>query len=138
MSETGMQLSAYLDGELPPDETAALAARLKTDAGLRAELEALTAANTAAKQDFAAMLSAPLPLSLARAIDRIPDPAPAVPVTPAVARGLPTWAALAACLSLFAVGAVALVWFVAGLKTGHSLKRDTDEGSQAKEPQPIS
>ena len=40
--------------------------------------------------------------------------------------------------TLFAVGAVALVWFVAGLKTGHSLKRDTAEGSLAKEPKPIS
>jgi anti-sigma factor RsiW len=104
MSETGMQLSAYLDGELSPDETAALAARLKADVSLRAELDALRAANDAARQDFAAMLSAPMPLSLARAIDHIPAP-DNTPAAPVVARGLPVWASLAASLALFAAGA---------------------------------
>jgi anti-sigma factor RsiW len=121
MSETGMKLSAYLDGELPPDESAALAARLRTDAGLRAELEALSAANDAAKKDFAAMLSAPMPLSLARAIDRIPEPVN-LSAAPAVARGLPVWATLAASLALFAVGAGG--GYVAGQRNPTETARD--------------
>jgi nitric oxide reductase subunit B len=40
--------------------------------------------------------------------------------------------------TLFALGAIALVWFVAGLKTGHSLKRGPGNGSPQGEPKPLS
>jgi nitric oxide reductase subunit B len=38
--------------------------------------------------------------------------------------------------TLFALGAVALVWFVAGLKTGHSLKSGTGGDSPATASMP--
>jgi nitric oxide reductase subunit B len=38
--------------------------------------------------------------------------------------------------TVFALGAIALVLFVAGLKTGHSLRRGSDDGSAAIEPAP--
>ncbi len=39
--------------------------------------------------------------------------------------------------TIFALGAIALVWFVAGLKTGHSLKSGTHDDSQAREAGPV-
>ena len=39
--------------------------------------------------------------------------------------------------TIFALGAVALVWFVAGLKTGHSLKSGANDDSQARESKPV-
>ncbi len=120
MGDRGMKLSAYIDGELPADEAAALAARLKGDAGLRAELEALKAANSVALAEFDAMLAAPVPLSLARAIDRIPDPAPAAAAN--LNRRLPLWASVAASFALLALGAGG--GFVAGQRTQGDAARD--------------
>jgi anti-sigma factor RsiW len=98
MTDMGLQLSAYIDGELSPAEARALEALLASDPGLQAELEALRSANDFALEDFGAMLSAPVPLTLARAINSAETPAAAGP------RRAPVWAALAAGLALFVVG----------------------------------
>ena len=100
MSDFGPKLSAWLDSELPPDEALALDALLKSDPALQAELAQLMAANDAASAEFSAMLAAPVPLALARAIDRTPAP----PATQ-IARRTPFWAAIAASLVLLTVGA---------------------------------
>jgi anti-sigma factor RsiW len=117
MSEMGLKLSAYLDGELPAAEAASLGAQLETDAGLRAELDALMGANAVAKAEFGAMLDLPLPLSLARAMDRAP--ASQAAGTP---RRMPVWASLAASLALLAVGAGG--GYVAGQQTQIAAARD--------------
>jgi nitric oxide reductase subunit B len=39
--------------------------------------------------------------------------------------------------TIFALGALALVWFVAGLKTGHSLRQGDVQGSLVNEPEPV-
>ncbi len=99
MSDFGPRLSAWLDSELPPDEAQALQALLKHDPALQAELTELMAANDAANAEFAAMLAAPVPLSLARSIDQ------ALPPAVAQRRHLPTWAAIAASLAILTIGA---------------------------------
>lgn len=116
MSEFGPKLSAWLDSELPPDEAQALEALLKHDAALQAELADLMAANDAANTEFAAMLAAPVPLALARSIDRAPPPA--APQQ----RGLPAWAAIAASLAFLAVGAGG--GYLAGQRAQTEVARD--------------
>ncbi len=98
---TGMadQLSAYLDGALPQAEAADIARRLEKDAALRGEYDALVAANKAALADFATLLAAPVPLSLARAIGT----APAADARPMAIRA-PIWGTLAAGLACLAIG----------------------------------
>jgi anti-sigma factor RsiW len=101
MSELGPKLSAYIDGELPPDEMAAIKARLDAEPALQAELQLLRQANDAGVMDFAALLQDPVPLSLVRGISQTkPGTGAAVPPP----RGLPVWASIAAGLFLFAVG----------------------------------
>jgi anti-sigma factor RsiW len=105
---TGMadKLSAYLDGELPPGESAEVAAALDADPALRATWASLVAANDAAARDFAEMLAAPVPLSLARAIGAAPaadGPAANSPFAPVSRRFV--WGSLAAALACLAVGA---------------------------------
>jgi anti-sigma factor RsiW len=116
MSEFGPKLSAWLDSALPPDEAQALEALLKHDPALQAELTELMAANEAANAEFATMLAAPVPLSLARSIDQAPLPVIAQP------RRLPAWAAIAASLALLAVGAGG--GFLAGQRTEVVAARD--------------
>lgn len=116
MSDFGPKLSAWLDSELPPDEAQALQELLRHDASLQAELTALMAANDAANAEFAAMLAAPVPLALARSIERAPDP------LPASRQRLPGWAAIAASLALLAVGAGS--GFLAGRRTEIVTARD--------------
>jgi anti-sigma factor RsiW len=102
MSEFGAKLSAYLDGELSPEDSAALDARLEADPALRAELDALKAANAAAEEDFAALLGQPVPLAIARAVEAAPAPQAA---RAAPGPRPPRWRALAASLALIAFGA---------------------------------
>ncbi len=102
MSDVGPRLSAYLDGALSPADAAELREQLTHDEGLRAELAELTAANDAAKADFAMMVNAPMPLSLARAVSYAPTLPPAL----RLAGRMPVWSALAASLALIAFGAV--------------------------------
>jgi nitric oxide reductase large subunit len=40
--------------------------------------------------------------------------------------------------TIFVLGAIALVWFVAGLKTGHSLQSEATDVSLARNPEPVS
>jgi anti-sigma factor RsiW len=101
MSDLGEKLSAYLDGALSPAEAAGIEARLMSDPDLRAEFEALEAANRAAEEEFAAMLAIPVPLAMARAIETAPARAAPAPLPP---RRAPAWLSLAAGLGLLAVG----------------------------------
>ena len=39
--------------------------------------------------------------------------------------------------TIFALGAIALVWFVAGLKTGHSIRTVEPQESSGEKPQPV-
>lgn len=116
MSEFGPKLSAWLDSALPPDEAQALDALLKHDPALQAELAGLMAANEAASAEFAAMLAAPVPLSLARSIDQAPLP------VAAPRQRLPAWAAIAASLVLLAIGAGG--GFLVGQRTEAVAARD--------------
>lgn len=100
-------LSAYLDGELGPDEVQAVEAWLEGDPNAQAQLERLMAADGAAKEAFENMLSDPVPLGMAAAIRAAPEPtqAPSVHHTvTAQTRGLPGWAAIAASVGFLAVG----------------------------------
>jgi anti-sigma factor RsiW len=101
MSDLGERLSAYLDGELPTAEADDLARQLATDPALRAEFEALQSANAAAIADFDALLRAPLPLGLVRAVRDADAPALAAPDTPPRAR----WGLVAASIGILAIGA---------------------------------
>ncbi len=104
MSFTPDQLSAYLDGELPEAEAAALETALETDTALQAELDALMAADAAAGAAFAEMLADQVPAALAAAIRNAPESQPAANL-PGAPRGLPAWAAAAACAAFLAIGA---------------------------------
>jgi anti-sigma factor RsiW len=101
MSDLGPRLSAYLDRALSAAEMAEIEGKLASDAATRAELSELLAANEAAKADFAMMLTAPVPLSLARAVNSTLVPEPAAMAR----RPMPFWSTLAASIALVAVGA---------------------------------
>ena len=90
MRVTEEMLSAYLDGELSQDDTAALEEVLAVDSALQGQLAALIEADQAAHEDFAAMLEQPVPDALVATILEAETPASAVepeqrpqpPVTP--------------------------------------------------------
>lgn len=103
MSISGQQLSAYLDGELTEAAMREVEDALARDPALQAELDALIAADAAAEEAFGAMLDEPVPLELAAAIRNAPEPRPAANL-PAPPRGLPAWAAAAACAAFLAIG----------------------------------
>ncbi len=107
------KLSAYLDGELPPDEAREIEAALEQDPALQAELEALMAADTLAKDDFAAMLDEPVPAALAAAIRDAPEGSPANSPSAPASRG---W--LAAACVLLALGLGATGGYFRGLSEG--------------------
>ena len=110
MSFDREKLSGYLDGELTPQETREIELALETDPALGAELEQLMAADHAVKQEFDAMLSDPVPLSLASAVrnaaivGEVPEASnmnrPEQKRTTA-----PWWTAVAAALALIIGGA---------------------------------
>ena len=81
MTVTEEMLSAYLDGELSRDEAAALEDVLAVDGDLQAQLAALIEADQAAQEDFADMLTDPVPDALVATIlggeaPAAPEPAP--------------------------------------------------------------
>lgn len=103
MSQYEEKLSAYLDGELAEADAAEIEAALETDPALQAELEALMAADTLAKDAFAEALIDPIPTTLASAIYDAGDTTPAnAPVAPTGYSGL--FAAALACIMLVVGG----------------------------------
>ncbi|MEL7343956.1 MAG: anti-sigma factor [Pseudomonadota bacterium] len=66
------KLSAFLDGELSPRETAAIEEALAEDPALQAELERLMEADTLAQAAFQDMAEEPVPLAMAAAIKSAP------------------------------------------------------------------
>ncbi len=67
MTVTREQVMAYLDGELPPEESVHVQAALAADAGLRAEYERQKALAQTLQNAFAPVLDAPLPDRLLQA-----------------------------------------------------------------------
>lgn len=65
-----VQLSAYLDKELPEPLARQLCLRLQADQSLQATLASLKAGSEAGNMMFETLLQEPLPLSFARAIRR--------------------------------------------------------------------
>ena len=98
MNELSQKLSAYLDGELGPAETAEVEALLATDVDAQAELDALIGVDVMAQEDYAAELEVPVPFALAQQIKATDMPEPAAPAS------RPLWGALAASLVVFALG----------------------------------
>ncbi len=105
MTAFGERLSAYLDGELPTAEAREIEDALARDPALQAELDALMAADAAAAEAFGATLDDPVPLDLVAAIRNASETPPAANL-PTAPRGLPAWAAAAACVVFLAIGGV--------------------------------
>lgn len=99
MTDLSMKLSAYLDGELPPEQTAEIAALLETDPAVQAEMEALITSQILAERHFEDQLQHPVSLDLIKQIKSTPEPRPT-----ALPAARPIWGALAAGLLLFAIG----------------------------------
>lgn len=98
------QLSAYLDGALPPEDMQAVEDALEHDAALQDELEALMAGDAIAQDAFGAMLDEAVPQSLISAIEN------AVPAQPANQPARPTrfvGLAAAAVVGALVVGSLA-------------------------------
>lgn len=93
------KLSAYLDGELPPNDMLEVESALENDTALQAELEALIQADDAFKAHFNKQLSDPIPLDLAKAIEAFE--APSVANTAAPPRSRFWLASATAVLALF-------------------------------------
>lgn len=97
------QLSAYMDGALPPEGAAAIERLIETDPSAAAEFAALSRADQAARTAFDSLLVDPVPLALVRAIDRalVADIAP---IKAANIPAPPIWRTLAASLVLLLIG----------------------------------
>jgi len=103
MSQYEEKLSAFLDGELPAAESAEIEVALKNDPSLQAELEALMAADSLAKEAFGDALIDPIPSSLTSAIhDASPIVAANTSTAPTGYSGL--FAAALACIMLLVGG----------------------------------
>lgn len=63
---------AYADGELPPSRTAQIARAAEADATLRARIETFAASRRVLREQFASMLTEPVPEHLLRLIERSP------------------------------------------------------------------
>ncbi len=124
---TSVQLSAFLDGELPPSEQHAIEKALAEDPALQAELEALMAADTLAQTEFSDRLAEPVPDALLAAIQNAPTPGietsmPSIqmpdgqPSPLQRAGGLRPWMMAAAAALTLVIGGVG--GYVAGLNTG--------------------
>ncbi len=103
MSWQPEELSAYLDGELPPERAREIDSALEHDPELQAELESLMSADAAAGQAFAAMLEEPVPPSLAAIIRDAAPGRPANDPGPPVVR---RWIAAACAALALLVGGV--------------------------------
>lgn len=74
MTVSTEKLSAFLDGELAPQDMLEVERALEGDTKLQAELDALMHADDALKQHFDALLEAPVPLELAKGIEAFDVP----------------------------------------------------------------
>lgn len=105
MSFDREKLSGFLDGELSADETRQVELALENDPSLAIELEQLMAAEKFAQQEFDAMLSEPVPLSLAATVRNAPEGgsglrASNANIPPPNRNSLSWWTAVAAMLAL--------------------------------------
>ncbi len=82
------RISAYIDGELSAAERAEVERLLQDDADARSKLDRMLAANSYARDKYAATLETPVPLALAKAIMDAPEGNE----TPAVAKKVQTQA----------------------------------------------
>ncbi len=99
------QLSAYLDGALSAQDAKAVERLVQTDAVVAAEFAALSRVDLVARQALDSLLTDPVPVALARAIDSAPAGAKALP--PMAAANLPNapiWRRLAAAFALILIG----------------------------------
>ncbi|MBM7069281.1 anti-sigma factor [Actibacterium sp. 188UL27-1] len=111
MTDLSVKLSAFLDGELGPDETDEITALLETDLEAQAELERLMEADDTASSMFDEMLETPVPIGLAQ---KLRD----MPVDEMVAVG-PSWSGrIAAGLVLLALGSAGGYWGAQNLGPG--------------------
>jgi hypothetical protein len=108
------RLAAFVDGELSPEEAAAVVMHLADHPGDQAYVDDLTAANEALAQAFAGPLSEPVPPAILAAIRGAPAEAAAAAVAPAGANVVPFRprpALVAGALALAAaLAGVALLW----------------------------
>ncbi len=102
------RLAAFVDGELPPEEAAAVVMHLADHPADQAYVDDLFAANAALAQAFAAPMADPVPAALDQAIRGTvaanPKPAKVIPFRPRAAiafGGLALAASLAAAIVLF-------------------------------------
>ena len=103
---TADELSAYIDGQLPPERAAILAAALRTDPDLATREAALRRDRDLLAQAYAPIAREPLPAAwLARIDEAVEQPSNVVPFRPRQATPRPRWTApmgwaAAACLAL--------------------------------------
>lgn len=99
------RLLAYLDGELPPEEAASVAAAIAEDSGLAARLEQHRRLRAVLHAHFDPLLEAPMPaniLAMVRPGENV------VPLKPRRSHALPRWGALAATLVAGIIGGTML------------------------------
>lgn len=100
------RLAAFVDGELSPEEAAAVVMHLADHPADQAYVDDLFAANAALAKAFAAPLSEPMPAALRAALQADPAPAQIIPFRPRarlalIAGGAALAASLVAALVLF-------------------------------------
>ena len=102
MTEHYDKLSAFLDGELGPEDVQAVTAWLESDPEAQAALDAIIEADAEAREVFDAQLDDPVPLALARQINQ----AVLVDDTPVAANQprRPIWSSVAAGVALLVMG----------------------------------
>lgn len=99
------QLSAYMDGALSPADMAEIEHLVDTDPAVAAELDALSRVDHLARAAFDSLLTAPVPLALARTVDHAaPAEQPAAPPQAANLSSAPVWRTLVAALALVLIG----------------------------------
>lgn len=103
-------LSAFLDGELAPEQMQAVEDALVDNPELQAALEVLVFADSMAQSEFADLAAEPVPLALAAAIRAAPEPTDIV-AAPPVSRRSSGWMIAAAVAGALVIGSgVGFFW----------------------------
>lgn len=102
MKKDYTKLSAYIDGELTPDEVTEIQSLLEGDVDFAAELDFLEAADLAAKSDFDDMLNEPISADLIAQIQAA-ELGPSVPIA---ANSNMRWQSVAAAVLFLFVGGI--------------------------------